>query len=404
MQGNSEPLILPEPFQPSPELRLVAACSWLPNSGSAVSQHSAITFLTQSGLNWDDILSLVQRHDIAGQFCMVMGKLGWPNVPQETSERLKNDRTAQAARTLGQVAELARVGANFTEAGVALIPLKGVTLSQQLYGNPCIRNSCDLDILVKSEDVSRCDKLLTRLGYRHALGIHTMNERQQRHIIETTYHHEYVNDARGICIELHWRSNRWTKEQVTALWTSSEPFPWLNCGLRRLSPEMTLLFLMDHGARHCWTSLKWLSDVAMLVDKLSEEGWNSLLRQALFFDLQRVVAQTATLLQWFYAINVPQRIHEHAKADAIVRTIAKHAASRLLAAHNSGSFLEKKFPGISLALLVKKLKPATPLPALLGGSLITYDDFKDHPLPENLFWLYAFMRPFFWFNRHFMKR
>jgi hypothetical protein len=167
---------------------------------------------------------------------------------------------------------------------------------------------------------------------------------------------------------------------------------------------MTLLFLMDHGARHSWTSLKWLSDVAMLVDKLSEEGWNSLLRQSVFFDLQRVVAQTATLLQWFYGIKVPQSIHEHAKADAVVRTLAKHAASRLLAAHNSVSFLEKKFPGICLALLVKKLKPATPLPALLSGSLITYDDFKDHPLPDNLFWLYAFMRPFFWFKRRFMKR
>jgi len=395
---------LPNNFYPSHEFRFVAACSWLPNSSNADRQIKTIMSLSRNGLNWDDVTSLIRRHDVVGQFCKVMVKLGWPHVPADAMDRLKHIRTDQAAQALGQVAELARVGACFAKADVPIIPLKGVALSQELYGNPCVRSSCDLDILIKPEDVSRCEALLTSLGYCHGLRFNDMNVWQKRHIIETTYHHEYVHSTSGIHLELHWRSNCWTKEQVAALWDSSSPLSWLDCELKQLSPENTALFLMDHGARHEWTSFKWLSDVAVLLDNLTEDEWHSLFKRAIFFDLQRVVAQTATLLLWFFDIEHPQQIKEFAESDVIVRKISVKAASRLLAANIETPIMEKKFPGICSALLIKRLKPATPVMSLFRGVLITYDDFNENPLPDNLFWLYAVMRPYYWFKRRCMKR
>lgn len=395
---------LPEAFRLSPEFRLVTACSWLPATTDATQQNESIAQLSQGGLDWNEVARLVRKHDVAGQFCSVMSKFSWLHVPIETAELLKALRTEQAARALGQVAEMARVGRCFTEAGLTLIPLKGVALSQELYRNPCVRNACDLDILVRPEDVARGEELLVRLGYRHALGFHEMPDRQKRHIIETLHHHEYVNDAIGVCIELHWRSFLWTSEQVAALWSSAVPLPWLNCGLQQLSPETTALFLMDHGARHGWSCLKWLSDVAMLLENLPENKWLSLYEQAAFFDLQRIVLQTVTLLHWFYDIAPPQQLQRLAEADAFVRKTTSQAASLLLASGDTIPFMEKRFPGISTALRLKRLKPATPLPILLRGSLITFDDFSHHSLPDNLFWLYVLMRPYYWFKRRCLKR
>ncbi|MFZ4857102.1 MAG: nucleotidyltransferase domain-containing protein [Desulfuromonadaceae bacterium] len=366
--------------------------------------------LSQNNLNWNEVTSLLQKHSVVGQFCTVMAKHGWPNVPIEKAERLKQLRIAQVAQALGQVAELARVGVSFTEAGVALIPLKGVGLSQELYGNPCVRSSCDLDIMVMPEDVLRCEELLTRLGYRHAagysntLGFHEMSERQKCHIIDTLHHHEYVNDASGMHIELHWRGYLWSDEQVAALWASSAPLSWLDCGLRQLSKEDTILFLLDHGARHGWSCLKWLSDVAMLLENLSEDAWRSLYNRAVFFDLQRVVTQTVTLLGWFYGINPPLHVKELVRTDSVVRKISLQAASQLLASSNKVSIFERKFPGISLSVRIKTLKPATPVTTLLKRTLITYDDFDLCRLPDCLFWLYAVMRPYYWFKRRCMKR
>lgn len=401
MCAYTEPLGLPSYIKFSPEFELLAACSWCPGSGREERQNQIIAILSQDSLNWNDVVMLVKRHDVIGQFCTNMVNLGWFNVPADISERLKSMRTDQAARALGQVAELARVGARFVSAGVDILPLKGVALSQKLYGNPCIRSSCDLDILVQPEDVSRSEELLIELGYRHELGFDEMNERQKLHKIETTHHHEYLNDITGIHIELHWRSYYWTKEQAAALWSTSGSSSWLNLGLRQLTTETTILFLMDHGARHNWSCIKWLSDVAMLVENLSEQAWYSLLDRAVFFDLKNIVIQTATLLQWFYCLELPQLIKESIESKPDVRKMSKRAAIRIIS--NVPTIFEKKFPELSTAFRVKQMKPKTSLIRLLRGSLVTSVDFKECRLPAGLFWLYAIMRPYFWFRRRFMN-
>jgi hypothetical protein len=386
------------------EFRLVAACSWIPESVHAERQNHFIDTLSNSKLNWDEVISLVLRHGVVGPFCTVMGKRGWGNVPFEIRERLKSCRTQHAVRALGQVAELTRVGRLYADAGVPLIPLKGVALSQELYGDPCVRSSCDLDILVKLEDVEKAELLLIQAGYRNALGFHTMSERQRHHIINTLHHHEYIHDAKGVHIELHWRSYLWSQEQIDTLWNTCRVSIWLDAGLMRLSAEENILFLADHGARHDWSCLKWLSDVAMLVQNMPDDTWLSLYNRAAFFDLQKVVCQTVTLLEWFYGIEPPQAYRDLSVPNAIVQNLSVHAASHLLASGDEFSSRSNKFLGLRMALLLKQLKPATPLSALLGSVMIIPADFVELPLPDYLFWLYLPLRPYFWFKRHYLKK
>lgn len=395
---------LPDYLHISNEFRLVAACSWVPTSGHLFLQNNIVDTLSGSDLNWDDVASLVLRHGVIGQFCTVMGKRGWGNVPVEAKEQLKKWRTQQAVRALGQVAELARVGRLFAAAGVPLIPLKGVALSQELYGDPCIRSSCDLDILVKPEDVEKAEELLVQAGYRHALGLYEMPERQKRHILNTLHHHEYVNDDRHGHIELHWRSFLWSKEQVAVLWDTCRASSWLDSGLMQLSTEENILFLADHGARHDWPCLKWLSDVAMLIENMPEEAWPSLYIRAALFDLQRVVCQTATLLDWFYGIKPPQAFKELTASNAGAQKLSVHAASQLLAQGDELAPLERIFTTIRTVFLRKQLRPSTPLSELLSGVMILPVDFVKMSLPNYLFWLYLPLRPYFWFKRHYLKK
>jgi len=393
---------LPENLHLSPEFRLVAACSWVPQSGQSLRQNQIIASLPLGQLNWDETASLVLRHGVVGQFCTVMGSRGWLNVPLTTIDQLKRIRTQQVVRALGQVAELARVGRLFAEAGIPLIPLKGVALSQELYSDPCIRSSVDLDIMVRPEDVDNAEKLLQQAGYRHAFGLRDMGERQKCHIIRTFHHHIYINDASGVHLELHWKSFLWTKEQTAALWETGIQSTWLDSGLIRLSPEDNILYLADHGSRHGWSCLKWLSDVAMLTAGLSADEWLSLYKRAAVFDLQRVVGQTATLLEWFYGNKSPQYLREVCVSDAVVQKLSAYAASQLLASAEEIALQASRFAGPRLACRIKQLKPSTPLFELISGVIIGQEDFLDLPLANNLFWLYLPLRPFLWLKRHYL--
>ena len=64
------------------------------------------------------------------------------------------------------VYELSRLRALFETEGVDFMPLKGSVL-REAYPDPVLRTSCDIDILVHVEDLSRaCDLIRTRLSYR----------------------------------------------------------------------------------------------------------------------------------------------------------------------------------------------------------------------------------------------
>lgn len=390
-------------YSPTPEFRLVVACSWFPVSAHTARQANIIESLSKCDLNWDEVTALVIRHGVIGQFCTVMGKRGWINFPTETKERLKNFRTQQAVKALGQAAELARVGELFAKAGIPLIPLKGVALSQELYCDPCVRTSVDLDILIQPKHIEKAEEILFNAGYHHALGFHDMTERQKRYITRTLPHYQYTNSARNIHIELHWRSYLWSQEQMIAIWEAGRTSTWLNVDFRQLSTEDNILFLADHGARHGWQCIKWLSDIAMLMQCLTEVEWLSLYKRAAFFDLQRVVCQAALLVETIYGIQLPEKFKSIYTNDKTIQSLSVYSISQLLAPANEVAF-KKKFAELRKVLLIKRLKPSTPVSALLSCIMITPADFFEIPLPDFLFWFYLPLRPYFWFKRHYMKR
>ena len=384
----------------SSEFRLVAACSWMPKNTE--SQSSLIVSLSSESLNWEKVASLVNRHGIAGSFCQVMDNHGWLNVPETTKARLKALRRHQTVRALGQVAELARIGKFFATTGVDVVPLKGVVLSQELYGDFSIRSSSDLDILVRGKDVAKAEELLVLHGYRHSLGFHCLGAKQQQHIIKALHHHEYINDERGIHLELHWRSFLWGEKQVNSLWDNSSSTSLFAVTLCQLSKLDNILFLADHGSGHGWCSLKWLSDLAMLLEDISTDDWDSLYERAAYFDLQRVLLQTVILLQWIYGIELSSGAKKLLTTDKLVVKLAFNSTKHLFASAEEYAQQLKQFYGLKSVIRYKQLKPSTPITSLLRNLLLAHSDFLILPLPNALFWLYVPLRPFFWIKRHYL--
>jgi len=384
----------------SAEFRLVAACSWAPRD--SVRQAARIAQLTKEALNWNEVTDLISLHGVVGVFCLVMGKYHWENVPVEIKKHLTAIRLIQAAKALGQTAELSHIVQASTEAGIDLIPLKGVALSAELYGDPIVRSSGDLDILVRAEDVFRVEGILKNLGYRHALGFHTLGSNQQCHIIKALHHHEYINIENNIHVELHWRGYLWSEQQASLLWEDSFPVSGFDGMLRHLSKFDNILFLADHGARHGWQSLKWLSDLAMLAENLSADEWEALYERAAFFDLQRVLLQTLLLLEWFYEIAPPARFSALIAEDRITANLSVSCASVLLSTRKQLAVKLKCFIGPRQAFMTKMLKPSTSISIILRNVMIKPEDFLEFPLPNCFYWLYPLLRPLLWFRRHYM--
>ena len=69
------------------------------------------------------------------------------------------------------------------------------------------------------------------------------------------------------------------------------------------APELNLLYLIIHGAKHVWQRLKWLVDIKDYpFDTVDSEKWMELVRE---LKVGRMVSQTGFLLRHFFNITQP---------------------------------------------------------------------------------------------------
>ncbi len=106
----------------------------------------------------------------------------------DISAKFRKAVFAAVYRYRGMEYELMRIMELFNEEKVAHIPLKGSVL-RRYYPEPWMRTSCDIDILVRREELERAKALLTeRLGYRED---------------HTCFHDVTLYSEGGVHLELH---------------------------------------------------------------------------------------------------------------------------------------------------------------------------------------------------------
>ena len=171
--------------------------------------------------------------------------------------------SAGAARTLGRLRRLAELCALLDRAGVPVLPYKGPALSFQLYGDPGLRQSVDLDLVVPFEHYAEARTVLLAAGLPPRRG---QSERQERTLYASLGHAPF---GRGSdFVELHWRfvdrrfpfaldvERALARSRTIRIGGSTFPV---------MADDDLLAVLAMHGARHLYERLEWLAGVTRLL-------------------------------------------------------------------------------------------------------------------------------------------
>jgi hypothetical protein len=156
-----------------------------------------------------------------------------------------------AARDAGALLELStlRIATALEAAGVANVPLKGALLARALHGDPGMRYSRDVDVLVSREHLARAVDALAPLGWRPAPG----------EGLDPVLHALLVHEAGLPDIEVHWRLHWYETEFGARALARAEKGA---DGVRRLRVPDDLAALMLYHARDGFAGLRHPIDIA----------------------------------------------------------------------------------------------------------------------------------------------
>jgi hypothetical protein len=289
-------------FSPSKlpsELRLLLRCvrwPWMEEDGAAIR-----TLAAANDLDWKYFLALCGHHRVAPLVYRALSSSGG-TVPPATLDTLKGAATQNAMSAFRYLAETRRLRDLLQQAGVLVRVLKGVPLSQRIYGDPGLRDVGDIDLLIAPEAEETADRVLLAAGFHRNDPVAQLTPRRRRswrkHGKDYTYR---TDDDHDFEVDLHWRLFRNPHLPGNALadigTASNERVQLGEIVLAVLSLERSFLYLCVHGAVDGWSRFKSLVDLAVLWNGFPIEQRSALAGQAVTYGILPELAAALKLAQ-----------------------------------------------------------------------------------------------------------
>ncbi|MBO5078603.1 MAG: nucleotidyltransferase family protein [Oscillospiraceae bacterium] len=256
----------------------------------------------------DAVYTLASRHDLAHLVGQAASKLDLP----ESEALTKCKQTAMQAlmRYMRLSYEYEQTCQTLEQAQIPFIPLKGSVLRED-YPEPWMRTSCDVDVLVKEEQLDAAVQVLTRtLGY-------TAGERGDHDIV--------LRSAGGIHLELHYDTiqerydETGSRKVLARIWQDAQPKETGSCH-HVMSDAMFYFYHMAHMAKHFQTGgcgIRTFLDVWILDRKAHDAA----ARQALLAEggLAKFAQGARKVAEYWFSGEAPDGM-TRAVSDYILRS------------------------------------------------------------------------------------
>jgi hypothetical protein len=285
--------------------------------------------LSATRVDWEHLRRNALKHGVVPLVYQRLSTHCADVVPAAALDQLRADNQHNSIRTLAVTAELLRLLGNLEREGIPAVPYKGPVLAAHVYGNLSTRQFGDLDILVRARDVPRAKQLLCDGGY---VTKGWPSEPDERLFLLRKHVQSFHSVESGVHLELHWDFTPRELDfplDLEQLWGRLERRPLGSSEVLALQAEDLLLILCVHGAKHCWSRLKGIRDVAELIESNPRLDWARITDHASELGARRMLWLGLYLACELLGAAVPADIRRHIDEDAVVPNLAGDVRARL---------------------------------------------------------------------------
>lgn len=278
--------------------------------------------------DWPRFVQLCRRHRVQGFVQRCRRELDFAG---ESAASLSADAATIAEQNLRAARQSALLLEAFTAAGIPLIFVKGLTLSKLAYGDAFVKMSQDIDVLVPAPSIGEAAAALDQLDFRLELPpvppASPRFERWHRQRKESVW-----RSPDGLMLDLHSR-----------LADSPRLIPGIGAGspqqpvevapgvvLPTLADDELFAYLCVHGASSAWFRLKWIADLAALLNGCSADEIERLYERSQQLGAGRATAQALLLAGATFGTAAGSDLERRLAGKPVNRWLANAAWSQLV--------------------------------------------------------------------------
>lgn len=372
----------------SPEAELLVCCVSTDFSANLAEQVKA---LTAKKLDWDLLLKMARIQNIRPLTYWRLKTICSDLVPEAVLSNLQVFFNRNLHRNLKATAELISILNLLGSQGITAIPYKGPALTTLAYGNLGLREFIDLDILVRTADVWRVRDLLGSQKYK---SLFELDDTQQNAFLNYMCEYFMHHNEKKISVEIHWDmvpEYFSLRQNVGDLWLRAVPIKLGNSNILSLSIEDLLINLCVHGSKHRWAQLKWICDIAELINTHQAIDWDQAISLARKIGAERMLLLGLFLARQLLNAPLPDEVLKLTQKDPMIKSLALEVCQLIF----SSEKVEEQIIKESVFHLKAKEKVRDKVSYCFRRVMTPmYDDWVAWPLPPSLRFLYYPFRVF----------
>lgn len=307
---------------------------WCARAAVPESLRRRILDAAQAGLNWPLLLDLAKSQGVEALLARTLTGLCADLVPPADLDALRRWTEEAAAANRAGAGELLHLSRAFGEAGVSVLPFRGVGLAATIYGDLTLCAPADLVALVRWDQLVAAHQVLVSQGYSvwGGEGDRTVDIGAcERPLV-------YLHANTSCQIELLWavgQARMIFRIDRPEVWGHARPVSLDGRKTKGMAPEEAVLVLCVYGAHRAWGQLSLVTEVAGLI-RTGQLNWKWVLTTALEWKCYRVLLLGLALSHRVMDAPIPPQVLNIIAADPDVLSLARRMPKSLLLQQQEG--------------------------------------------------------------------
>ncbi|MDB9372554.1 nucleotidyltransferase family protein [Nodularia sphaerocarpa] len=305
----------------SPEVIALLACLKCHFHTTSV---NAVRDLLRDDLNWSKLIEISIAQGVMPLLYQSLKEID--DVPRSVMMQLQTLNRMNGLNNLSQTKELLRILTQLEKSGIEAIAFKGAVLAASAYGNVSLRQFNDLDILVRRRDFWQAKAVLISQGYQYNfseeaeidgferdLQISLSYKAPEAEMFNARFEPLLLHSNPQRSIDLHWGippRRTWNPNHYDRLWEYCQPMTLMGQSIKSFIPEIALIIQSVNIAKeYGWSrSLKQICDVAQVIQAYPDLDWHLTLRLSSELRCEKLFLLGIYITQNLFNISVPDHI------------------------------------------------------------------------------------------------